>query len=145
MKRNGLSQKEFSKMIGVSRATVNCWARGKVIPDTDAIIAIVKSFDVSIDWLFDMRPDKSKMTSSEAAMEIIELIEVMKMKVSYDDENGTVKLSFHWPTKKNLWGSYADLREKRDTGTIDDDLYQLILSGIVSQFGDTQLLCDIFS
>ena len=145
MKRNGLTHEKFGKMIGKTKASVTGWVNCRTIPDTDAIIAIAKSFNVSIDWLFNMRPDKSKMTSSEAAMEIIELTEAMKMKMSYDDENGTVKLSFHWPAEKNLWPSYINIKEKRDADIIDDDMYQIIMSGIASQFGDARLLCDIYN
>lgn len=49
--KNRLSQKEFGEIIGFSQGNIGNWERGRSRPSIKAIIAIVKKFNVSSDWL----------------------------------------------------------------------------------------------
>lgn len=47
----GLSQEQFSDLIGISRQSVQKWENGTSTPELDKIIKIAKYFDISIDAL----------------------------------------------------------------------------------------------
>jgi len=49
--KNGLTQAAFAEMIGVSQGNVGDWERHRSAPSLTAIGAIVKTFNVSADWL----------------------------------------------------------------------------------------------
>ena len=45
------SQEKFAEKLGVSAQAVQGWENGTLVPDTDGIIHIAKTFHVSVDWL----------------------------------------------------------------------------------------------
>ena len=50
----GISQKEFSKMIGVSDATVSKLIHGHRVFDAEIIVLICRTLGISSDWLLGM-------------------------------------------------------------------------------------------
>lgn len=48
----GLSQKEASKKIGVSKDTIGNWERGKSFPSTKLIPVIEKVYNIEYDYIF---------------------------------------------------------------------------------------------
>ena len=49
--KRGLSQMEFSKIIGVSQQTIGSWETGRTSPDYESLNKIADFFDVSTDYL----------------------------------------------------------------------------------------------
>ena len=50
-KRSGLSQEELANLVGVTRQAVQKWEAGTSRPDTDNLTALVRYFNVTLDWL----------------------------------------------------------------------------------------------
>jgi repressor LexA len=46
-----LTQTDFAKTIGISQGNVSDIENGKFIPSTDAVVSVVKHFNVSFEWL----------------------------------------------------------------------------------------------
>ncbi len=55
--KRGLSQMEFSKIIGVSQQTIGSWETGRTSPDYESLNKIADFFDVSTDYLL-CRPER---------------------------------------------------------------------------------------
>ena len=49
--QNGYSQESLAEKLGVSRQAISKWELGTAMPDTEKVIAISATFDVSIDSL----------------------------------------------------------------------------------------------
>lgn len=52
---NGLSQSKFGEMLHVSQDTVSLWEKGKALPNTEYVILICKTFDISADYLLGLK------------------------------------------------------------------------------------------
>ena len=52
---NNLSQAKLGEMLLVSQDTVSLWEKGKSIPNTEYVILICKTFDISADYLLDIK------------------------------------------------------------------------------------------
>ena len=52
---NGLSQAKFGEILLVSQDTVSLWEKGKAIPNTEYVISICKTFDISADYLLGIK------------------------------------------------------------------------------------------
>lgn len=50
----GLTQSEVSRMLGLSRSSVNAWEMGLSVPSTQYIVELAKKFNVSTDYLLGM-------------------------------------------------------------------------------------------
>lgn len=48
---NKLSQTEFGEKLSVSQDTVSLWEKGKSVPTAEYLVAIAKTFNVSIDYI----------------------------------------------------------------------------------------------
>ena len=46
-----LTQAEFGQKLSISQDTVSLWEKGKAYPNTEYVIDICKTFDVSADYL----------------------------------------------------------------------------------------------
>ena len=49
--QQGLTQTELSKMLGITRASVNAWEMGISVPSTQYIVELAYIFKVSTDYL----------------------------------------------------------------------------------------------
>ncbi|MCL2798428.1 MAG: helix-turn-helix transcriptional regulator [Firmicutes bacterium] len=50
-KESGLSHESLAKKIGYSRSIIGFWENGKKKPTAEALIALAKFFDVTVDYL----------------------------------------------------------------------------------------------
>lgn len=48
---NKLSQKQFGEILSVSQDTISLWETGKSLPSAEFLIAISKTFNVSVDYI----------------------------------------------------------------------------------------------
>lgn len=48
---NNLTQAQFGKTLAVSQDTVSLWEKGKSLPTAEYLIAIAKTFNVSVDYI----------------------------------------------------------------------------------------------
>lgn len=60
-----MSQKEFSKRIGVSNTRVSNWEAGINRPDADLIASICRVLSISADELLDIHLDREQLTAEE--------------------------------------------------------------------------------
>lgn len=49
--KDGLTQSNLAKILGLSRSGVNAWEMGLSIPSTQYIVELAKQFNVSTDYL----------------------------------------------------------------------------------------------
>lgn len=63
--RQGLSQKEFAKLIGVSNARVSNWEQGLNRPDVDILASICNVLRVDPNELLDIRLNKDDLSEEE--------------------------------------------------------------------------------
>lgn len=54
-----LSQKKLAEIIGVSPGNVSDWESGKAKPGYNALAALADCFEVSADYLLELKPEKS--------------------------------------------------------------------------------------
>ena len=52
---NGLSQAKFGEILHVSQDTISLWEKGKALPNTEYVILICKTFDISANYLLDIK------------------------------------------------------------------------------------------
>ena len=52
---NGLSQAKFGEILHVSQDTISLWEKGKALPNTEYVILICKTFDISADYLLGLK------------------------------------------------------------------------------------------
>ncbi|MBR5173921.1 MAG: helix-turn-helix transcriptional regulator [Clostridia bacterium] len=52
---NGLSQAKFGEILHVSQDTISLWEKGKALPNTEYVILICKTFDISADYLLGIK------------------------------------------------------------------------------------------
>lgn len=52
--REGLTQAELSRQLGLTRSSVNAWEMGLSVPQTQYIVELAKMFKVSTDFLLGM-------------------------------------------------------------------------------------------
>lgn len=48
---SNLTQEQFGKTLSVSQDTVSLWEKGKSLPTAEYLIAIAKTFNVSVDYI----------------------------------------------------------------------------------------------
>lgn len=48
---SNLTQAQFGKRLSVSQDTVSLWEKGKSLPTAEYLIAIAKTFNVSVDYI----------------------------------------------------------------------------------------------
>lgn len=65
-KRNGMSQLEFGKLLGVSNSTVSEWESGNRGVPIDAIDQIAKALNVSVPYLMDWAEDADALAPTNA-------------------------------------------------------------------------------
>lgn len=63
--RQGLSQKEFAKLIGVSNARVSNWEQGLNRPDVDILASICNVLRVDPNELLDIRLNKDGLSEEK--------------------------------------------------------------------------------
>lgn len=51
LSQNGMTAKELTQLLKISKTAVSEWKSGKLKPSTEALIGISQIFNVSLDWL----------------------------------------------------------------------------------------------
>lgn len=90
-KSKGISQIEFSEMIGVSRQSVSKWESGESLPDTDKILAISRLFEVSTDWLLKDEEEINQKFITEETDDTIDNTMVLPEELIQPDYNENEK------------------------------------------------------
>ena len=77
----GLTQSELSRVIGLTRSSINAWEMGLSVPSTPYIVALAEVFQVSTDYLFGI--DKTASLPIEGLSEkqklvLVELVNCFK-------------------------------------------------------------------
>ena len=67
-KKKGLSQKEFGKIIGAAQNTVCNWENGKREPDNETLNKIASFFNVSTDYLFELKEKPPLLKGDDAKL-----------------------------------------------------------------------------
>lgn len=49
--KQGYTQTELAKMLGVTRSCVNAWEMGISVPSTQSLVQLSQIFDISVDYL----------------------------------------------------------------------------------------------
>ena len=58
-KKHHDSQAQFAEKLGVSEGAVQSWESGASVPDTDVVVKIAKTFNVSADWLMGLSDQRT--------------------------------------------------------------------------------------
>ena len=62
-KEHGLSQEAFGETFGVSRQAISKWESDSCIPDVDKLIALSRTYHVSVGWLLGVEEEKQEQIS----------------------------------------------------------------------------------
>lgn len=66
----GLSQLKLASLIGVSRSTIAMWESGKSQPSLEMLAELARLFEVSVDYLLDIKSEDSNTVSITQQSEI---------------------------------------------------------------------------
>lgn len=64
----GLTQEQFASRLGVTRQAVSNWENGRNLPDIEVVIAISRTFDISLDELILGGEDMTRTTGEQNDM-----------------------------------------------------------------------------
>ena len=73
----GLTQAELSKVLGLTRSSINSWEMGLSVPSTPYIVALAKIFEVSTDYLFGLDGNASIRVAGLSDKEVSALLEIV--------------------------------------------------------------------
>ncbi len=75
--KQGITQAELAKKLGVTRSGVNAWEMGITVPSTQYIVELSLLFSVSTDYLLDMPNTKSVSIEGLNDREIASIVEII--------------------------------------------------------------------
>ena len=79
--KNGLTQAELAKRLGITRSSVNAWEQGLSVPSTQYIVELAHLFKVSTDYLLGVDTtatiDVSGLTDTDIQL-LYELVEHLR-------------------------------------------------------------------
>ena len=75
--KQGITQAQLAKKLGITRSGVNAWEMGITIPSTQYIIELAFFFKVSTDYLLDMPQTQTISVAGLTDREIASLIEIV--------------------------------------------------------------------
>lgn len=76
-KKRGMTQQELADALQISRSMVLHYERSCPNPTTDFVLKVSKVLDVSLDELFDLKPEKEKTGPSPKALKLAERISTL--------------------------------------------------------------------
>lgn len=122
-----LSQQEFSRIIGISKSSINMYERGEREPGLGTVKKIADFFDVRTDYLLGKTDDvRSQKEGKKYNVQILQTLEGFRVMRGYDRDK--IEDLFDWE------GMYDDLENNRilgDAGMLKS--IQGLLSAIISQ------------
>lgn len=128
--RGSVSQDEFSKRLGVSKAAVGAYERGAQMPGSTFIIAVCERYNVEHRWLLtgagpmrpcaeaahaapDALPSAAVLSGAGAAgcARCLRLEEKLNL-TEHQRDDAVEQLRRTWDENRQLWRQNADLRER---------------------------------
>lgn len=76
--KQGITQSELAKRIGITRSGVNAWEMGITVPSTQYIVELSLLFGVSTDYLLNMPNTKTVSVDGLDDREIASIVEVIE-------------------------------------------------------------------
>lgn len=76
--KQGITQSELAKRLGITRSGVNAWEMGITVPSTQYIVELSLLFKVSTDYLLDMPQTKSVAVDGLSDREIASVVEIIE-------------------------------------------------------------------
>lgn len=141
-----MTQKEFSKFIGVTQQTLSGYERGVIKPPIDIAKNIAQKCHVSLDWLCGLKDDDSINDRVSTYSDLIRIFELLRtaskakpymsiMRTKFEDAEETVPV-FCFRDKTILkyfeeWLSVIDLCSKADDKY---NLYDVWLKDVKSRY-----------
>ncbi|MBP3496046.1 MAG: helix-turn-helix transcriptional regulator [Clostridia bacterium] len=75
--RQGMTQTELAKKLGITRSGVNAWEMGISIPSTQYIVELSLLFNVSCDYLLGLKRNSSVSVDGLTQREIASVLEII--------------------------------------------------------------------
>ncbi len=75
--KQGLTQAELAKRLGITRSGVNAWEMGITVPSTQYIVQLSLLFSVSTDYLLDMPQTQTVSVEGLSDREIASVVEII--------------------------------------------------------------------
>ncbi|MCI8732324.1 MAG: helix-turn-helix transcriptional regulator [Lachnospiraceae bacterium] len=123
-----MTQKEFSKHVGIRQQTLSGYERGVMKPSLDMVKDIAEKCKVSIDWLCGLSEKKNTSNELNTYSDIIDLLvnaeNVLKFKINPGD---TKCIFVKDSVIQYFFDSWAKMLPLVHGGTIDENLYRLWL------------------
>lgn len=71
--KNGITQSELAKLLGITRSSVNAWEMGISVPSTQYLVELANTFHISTDYILGL-DETSTINVSGLSNEDIELL-----------------------------------------------------------------------
>lgn len=137
----GLTQKEFSEMVGFTQATLSAYENNPKNPSLNILINIATKCNVSLDWLCGISDKKSNsdeiQTYSDIIRHILKISDVITTYIINEELNPILYASgigFEDSTMSEFlkeWNKMKDLYEQK---IIDNDVYGLWIEKTLSKY-----------
>lgn len=75
--KNGMTQAELARKLGVTRSGVNAWEMGITTPSTQYVVELSLLFKVSTDFLLDMPSGVTVLVDGLSDREIASIVEIV--------------------------------------------------------------------
>lgn len=132
----GMTQKDFSKYIGVKQQTLSGYERGIMKPPLDIVKNIAETCNTSIDWLCGLSDKKNYDDSIKTYGDIIRLLFKLENALDFGLSTETIlketfppcqiaEISFYNFEMYNFIDDWRKMKELHDKNTIDDGVYSL--------------------
>lgn len=124
-----LTQKEFSKKVGCTAATLSAYENGSKSPSLEIIKGIAETCDVSIDWLCGLSNEENSKKSIKTYSDIIQIllelsnIDSLGMKGGFCEKYNISILCFNDSVLTKFIKDWSAIKKIYDQKTINDELY----------------------
>lgn len=76
--KRGITQSELAKQLGITRSGVNAWEMGISVPSTQYVVELSMFFDVSTDYLLDLKSTSTVSVEGLSDREIASIVEIIQ-------------------------------------------------------------------
>lgn len=151
-----LTQKEFTKDLSITPATLSAYEKGTTNPSIYAITEIAEKYNISVDWLLGLSDKSTNKSSLETYADLINfLVEIPKtgMHIIIDsylkgcDEFGEYEeniYGIYFKTKneafRRFFEDYDKMNNLYEQGSIDEDVYNLWIEKTLNKFKDMVIM-----
>lgn len=131
---NGLTQKEFSEMIGFSQQTLSGYENGRTTPSLEAIAVIAQKCNVTIDWLCGLSDQKNTNDEINTYADLFKLfiklykgfefsLETQNDPITY--EHNTTIFTFTDEVMPQFIDDWMNMLVLINSQSIDNELYSM--------------------